>query len=249
MYFESEKSPEAPSEAGAEAAVPTDEAPLAAAPEALRGALEKRGFEQLTAVQQSVAQADDGARDLRISSQTGSGKTVAIGFALAAKLVDPARVGVLGFSAGGHLASSVSVHHDAGDPDAADKVERASCRPDFAVLCYPVIAFGQPFTHKGSQRNLLGKDPEADMVAEMSSERHVDARTPPTFLWHTSADRAVPVENSLAYYAALRRAGVPCELHCFERGRHGVGLGKKLAASAWPKLCQRWLVARGVLRE
>ena len=93
MYFASETSPEAPIEAGAEAAVPADEAPLAAAPEALRGALEKRGFEQLTAVQQSVAQADDGARDLRISSQTGSGKTVAIGFALAAKLVDPARVG------------------------------------------------------------------------------------------------------------------------------------------------------------
>jgi acetyl esterase/lipase len=163
--------------------------------------------------------------------------------------VDPARTGVLGFSAGGHLASSVSVHHDAGEAEHADPIERQSCRPDFSVLCYAVLAFDQSFTHKGSQRNLLGEDPPAALVAEMSSERQVDERTPPAFLWHTTADRAVPVENSLAYYAALRRAGVPCELHCFERGRHGVGLGKKLAASAWPKLCQRWLVARGVLRE
>ncbi|MEC8653146.1 MAG: alpha/beta hydrolase [Planctomycetota bacterium] len=163
--------------------------------------------------------------------------------------IDPARTGVLGFSAGGHLASSVSVHHDAGEAEHVDPVERHSCRPDFSVLCYAVLAFDQQFTHKGSQRNLLGEDPPAALVAEMSSERQVDERTPPAFLWHTTADRAVPVENSLAYYAALRRAGVPCELHCFERGRHGVGLGKKLAASAWPKLCQRWLVARGVLRE
>ena len=163
--------------------------------------------------------------------------------------VDPARTGVLGFSAGGHLASSVSVHHDAGAPEHADPIERQSCRPDFSVLCYAVLAFDQPFTHKGSQRNLLGEDPPPALVAEMSSERHVDEATPPTFLWHTTADRAVPVENSLAYYAALRRAGVPCELHCFEQGRHGVGLGKGLAASAWPDLCRRWLVARKVLSE
>ena len=159
------------------------------------------------------------------------------------------RIVLIGSSAGGHLASSVSVHHDAGVAEHVDPVERHSCRPDFSVLCYAVLAFDQQFTHKGSQRNLLGEDPPAALVAEMSSERQVDERTPPAFLWHTTADRAVPVENSLAYYAALRRAGVPCELHCFERGRHGVGLGKKLAASAWPKLCQRWLVARGVLRE
>ena len=110
-----------------------------------------------------------------------------------------------------------------------------------------MLAFDQPFSHKGSQRNLLGEDPPAALVAEMSSERQVDANTPPTFLWHTTADRAVPVENSLAYYAALRRAGVPCELHCFEQGDHGVGLGKGLAASAWPRLCRDWLVARGVI--
>ena len=163
--------------------------------------------------------------------------------------IDARRVGVLGFSAGGHLASSVSVHHDAGAPNADDPVERQSCRPDFAVLCYPVIAFGQPFTHKGSQRNLLGKQPAENLVRKMSSERHVDKTTPPTFLWHTSADRGVSVQNSLVYYTALHRAGVPCELHCFEQGRHGVGLGKKLPAGAWPSLCHRWLVARGVLAE
>jgi len=161
--------------------------------------------------------------------------------------VDPARVGVLGFSAGGHLASSVSVHHDLGDEDAVDAIERQSCRPDFAVLCYPVIAFGQPFTHRGSQRKLLGDKPTKELVAKMSSERHVDERTPPTFLWHTSADRGVSVQNSLVYYAALHRAGVPCELHCFEQGRHGIGLGKQLPAGAWPQLCRRWLRARGML--
>jgi len=161
--------------------------------------------------------------------------------------IDPTKVGVLGFSAGGHLASSVSVHHDAGDADAVDAVERASCRPDFAVLCYPVIAFGQEFTHKGSQRNLLGPEPSAEVVAEMSSERQVDATTPPTFLWHTSADRAVPPQNSIVYYQALLRHEVPCELHLFEQGRHGIGLGAGHAAEAWPELCRRWLMGRGIL--
>jgi acetyl esterase/lipase len=163
--------------------------------------------------------------------------------------IDPARVGVLGFSAGGHLASSVSVHHDAGEATADDPIERQSCRPDFAVLCYPVIAFGQPFAHKGSQRNLLGKQPDPQLVERMSSERQVTKDTPPTFLWHTSADRGVSVQNSLVYYAALHRAGVPCELHCFEQGRHGIGLGKDLPAREWPQLCRRWLVARRMLPE
>jgi acetyl esterase/lipase len=161
--------------------------------------------------------------------------------------VDAQKIGVLGFSAGGHLASSASVHHDTGDPDAADQIDRASCRPDFSVLCYAVLAFDQPFTHKGSQRNLLGEDAPPELVTKMSSERQVDANTPPTFLWHTSEDRGVPAQNSVAYYLALLEHKVPCELHIFERGRHGVGLGKGLAAEQWPALCQRWLVTRGVL--
>ncbi len=161
--------------------------------------------------------------------------------------VDAGKVGVIGFSAGGHLASSVCVHHDEGDPRATDPIDRRSCRPDFAVLCYPVIAFGREFTHRGSQRNLLGADADAALVAEMSSERQVRADTPPTFLWHTTADRVVPPRNSVDYYLALVEHGVPCELHCFEQGRHGVGLAEGLAAGRWPELCARWLVTRGVL--
>lgn len=165
----------------------------------------------------------------------------------AAWRVHPGRVGVLGFSAGGHLASSVSVHHDTGDAGAADPVERQSCRPDFAVLCYPVIAFGRDFSHKGSQRNLLGPEPAPELVAEMSTERQVTADTPPTFLWHTTADRGVSARNSVVYYLALLEDGVPCELHVFEEGRHGIGLGTGLPAEDWPKLCARWLAARGIL--
>lgn len=161
--------------------------------------------------------------------------------------VDAAKVGVIGFSAGGHLASSVSVHHDRGNPEAVDAIDRESCRPDFAVLCYPVIAFAQAYTHHGSQRNLLGKQPDIALVEKMSSERQVSADTPPTFLWHTDADKGVSAENSVVYYLALRRHKVPCELHCFERGRHGLGLAKGHAAERWPSLCATWLRGRGVL--
>jgi acetyl esterase/lipase len=163
--------------------------------------------------------------------------------------IDPNKVGVLGFSAGGHLASSVSVHHDAGSADAPDAIDRHSCRPDFSVLCYAVIAFGQPFTHKGSQRNLLGESPTAELVAKMSSERQVNKTTPPAFLWHTTADTAVPPQNSIAYYLALMEHKVPCEMHLFEKGRHGIGLGKGMAAERWSALCHRWLITRGVLRK
>ncbi|MGE0144259.1 MAG: alpha/beta hydrolase [Planctomycetota bacterium] len=161
--------------------------------------------------------------------------------------LDPAKLGVLGFSAGGHLASSLSVHHDAGDPNASDAIDRTSCRPDFAVLCYPVIAFDQPFTHRGSQRNLLGDDAAPELIDRMSSERQVTTETPPTFLWHTTADRGVSPKNSLVYYQALLEHDVPCELHVFEAGRHGIGLGKGLPAEAWPELCRSWLIGRGVL--
>ncbi|MCA8950347.1 MAG: alpha/beta hydrolase [Planctomycetes bacterium] len=161
--------------------------------------------------------------------------------------VDPAKVGVIGFSAGGHLAASVSVHHDGGDADAADPIDRESCRPDFAVLCYPVIAFGQDYTHKGSQKNLLGDDAAPELVAEMSAERQVADDTPPTFLWHTTADTVVPPENSVVYYLALVRHHVPCELHVFETGRHGLGLAPEMPCAAWSQLCQRWLEVRGVL--
>jgi acetyl esterase/lipase len=162
--------------------------------------------------------------------------------------VCPAQVGILGFSAGGHLASTAATHFDAGDPATADPIGRVGCRPDFAILCYPVIAFGQPYTNRGSQRNLLGTNPDPELVHNLSNEKQVNSETPPTFLWHTSEDQGVPPENSVQYYLALRRAGVPAELHVFERGRHGLGLAKSApGASQWPHLCEQWMRERGLL--
>jgi acetyl esterase/lipase len=163
--------------------------------------------------------------------------------------IDNDKVGVLGFSAGGHLASSVSVHHDAGHPNSKDPIERQSCRPDYSILCYAVIAFNQPFTHRGSQHNLLGKNAANSLVNEMSSERQIDKTTPPAFLWHTSNDGVVPPQNAISYYMALLEHKVPCEIHIFENGRHGIGLGKGMAAEQWSELCKRWLIERSVLSQ
>jgi len=162
--------------------------------------------------------------------------------------VDPGKVGIIGFSAGGHLASTVSTQSDAGDANAEDWVDRVSSRPDFAILGYPVISLGQPHTHKGSQRNLLGENPAPELLQSLSNEKAVTAETPPTFLFHTAEDKAVPAENSLVYISALIRAGVPAELHLFETGRHGIGLGAdQPGAKKWPELCVTWLKNRGVI--
>ncbi len=139
--------------------------------------------------------------------------------------VAPDRIGVMGFSAGGHLASTASTHFDDGDANVADPIDRVSCRPNFTVLGYPVITFRDPFTHKGSRRNLLGDDPDPQLVASLSNETQVTAQTPPAFLFHTTEDKAVPVENSLAYYRALHEHNIPAELHVYQNGPHGVGLG------------------------
>ncbi len=162
--------------------------------------------------------------------------------------VEPSKIGILGFSAGGHLASSALTHFDAGKAEADDEIERASCRPDFGVLCYPVIALGQPFTHQGSQNNLLGKEAAAELVASMSSEKRVTDQTPPCFLWHTTEDKAVPPENSVVFYSALIAHKVPAELHIYEKGRHGVGLGKDVPGTdGWPAACLAWLRGRNVI--
>jgi acetyl esterase/lipase len=159
--------------------------------------------------------------------------------------LDPTRIGILGFSAGGHLASTAGTHFDAGKSDSSDPIERVSSRPDAMVLVYPVITMGE-FTHQGSKRNLLGKDPSDDLVALLSNEKQVTEKTPPTFLIHTVQDRGVPYENSLLFAAALRKHGVPHELHLYERGHHGFGLGTNdPILASWPRRCADWLRLHG----
>ena len=162
--------------------------------------------------------------------------------------VDPDRIGVIGFSAGGHLASTVSTRFAGPDLASADPVERVSSRPDFAILAYPVIAFGQPYTHGGSQQNLLGEDADEALLASLSAERQVSPRTPPTFLFHTGEDQVVSVRNAVDYYLACHRQGVPAEMHLFHRGRHGLGLAAdEPGADQWPALCESWLRRQGVV--
>lgn len=160
--------------------------------------------------------------------------------------IDPAHVGIIGFSAGGHLSSTVSTKFDSGNPAASNPIEKQSSRPDAAILCYPVIGMGKPYTHGGSQRNLLGDNASAELIASLSSEDQVTAETPPTFLLHTQEDKAVVVDNSLVYYTALVRHNVPSALHIFPTGPHGVGLSRKIPdTSNWPHLCMEWLKSRG----
>ena len=161
--------------------------------------------------------------------------------------VFPDRVGIMGFSAGGHLASTAATHFDSGNPAAADVIDRVSSRPDFALLCYPVISFTTA-VHSGSRENLLGPNPDPKLVENLSNELQVTPRTPPTFLFHTTDDPVVPVENSVLFYMALRKAGVPAEMHIYEHGPHGVGLAPMdEALSSWPARLADWLRVRGLL--
>jgi acetyl esterase/lipase len=162
--------------------------------------------------------------------------------------IAPDRVGIMGFSAGGHLASSAGTHFDAGNASATDPIDRPGSRPDFMILAYPVITMNTAFTHAGSRKNLLGDNPDQRLVDLMSSELQVTAQTPPTFIFHTTNDNGVPVMNSVVFYQALVKAGVPAEMHLFANGPHGVGLALyDPALSQWPALLAGWLRARGLL--
>jgi len=162
--------------------------------------------------------------------------------------LNPDRIGVMGSSAGGHLASTALTHFDGGDPGAADPVDRVSSRPDLGILCYPVITMG-PDTHAGSRRNLLGENPDPDLVESLSNEKRVRPDTPPTFLFHTYEDAAVKVENTLRFADALRSRGVSFALHVYPRGAHGMGLGSAQwdpgRRHIWTRECALWLEEQG----
>jgi len=162
--------------------------------------------------------------------------------------IDPKRIGIMGSSAGGHLASTLVTHFDAGKPDSDDPVEKQSSRPDLGILCYAVITMGQ-FTHQGSKNNLLGKEPAPELVQLLSNETQVTRETPPCFIWHTWEDTAVPAENSLQFAEALRKAGVRFDLHIYEKGPHGLGLGTREwnpdKRHPWTGDLAYWLKAEG----
>jgi acetyl esterase/lipase len=160
--------------------------------------------------------------------------------------LDPARIGITGFSAGGHLAMTASTQFDAGRPSSDDIVERSGSRPDIVVLGYPVISMVEPWTHAGSKQNLLGENPDPAVAQRLSGERAVTKDTPPTFIFQTNQDTTVPAENSLSYFLALRKAGVTAEMHVFETGPHGVGLANDDPLLApWSTLLANWLRLRG----
>lgn len=165
--------------------------------------------------------------------------------------VDPDRVGIMGSSAGGHVASMIMTHFDGGNTNAIDPIERESSRPDIAVLCYPVITMGK-FTHSGSQHLLLGTNPPAALVEETSAELQVKKDLPPCFIWGTEEDKTVPIENTLQFADALRAAQVPFELHIYQRGPHGQGLGSHEYDPSkwlpWVAECSRWLKEQGFVK-
>ncbi|MEO5740659.1 MAG: alpha/beta hydrolase [Vicinamibacterales bacterium] len=162
--------------------------------------------------------------------------------------IAPDRIGVMGFSAGGHLASTASTQFDRGNASSVDTIDRASSRPDFAILGYPVITLSEPWTHQGSRTHLLGENADNTLARRLSTDTQVNADTPPTFLFHTNADTAVPVENSVYYFLALRKARVPAEMHIFKDGAHGAGMPMNdTALSEWPKVLANWMRASGFL--
>jgi acetyl esterase/lipase len=159
--------------------------------------------------------------------------------------IDANKIGILGFSAGGHLASTLATHYDQKTYETTSKV---SPRPDFSLLIYPVISMQNDITHKGSQVSLLGNNPSQELLDSFSNEKRVTAQTPPTFLVHASDDTAVLPDNSINFYLALKNNGVAAELHMYEKGGHGFGLGVKDTSKFWTRDCQEWLKGQGLTK-
>ena len=162
--------------------------------------------------------------------------------------LDPQRIGVMGFSAGGHVASTISTHFDAGKADATDPIEKQSCRPNFSILVYPVISMG-PKGHGGSRANLLGNAPTPELITLLSNETQVTKDTPPAFIVHSTTDKMVSVENSQLFYDALQAKGVPAEFLKLTRGDHGLGCGKGDVWAEWQTKASAWLNAQGYLKK
>ena len=164
--------------------------------------------------------------------------------------IDSHRIGIMGSSAGGHLAATLLTHFDSGDTNSADVIERQSSRPDLGILCYAVITMGK-LTHQGSKENLLGPNPSPALVTLLSDELQVKTNTPPCFIWATDEDKTVPVENSLMFAEALRKQHVPFALHIFQKGGHGMGLAAKPPFThphPWAGDCLFWLKAQGFVK-
>lgn len=167
----------------------------------------------------------------------------------AAWAIDPGKIGVSGFSAGGHLASTAATHFDKGKPSSADPIEKVSCRPDFAVLVYPVITFDEHWGHMGSRENLIGKNHDLKLIEYFSNERQVTAETPKTFLVLADDDQTVDPKNSIEFYSALKEKGIPAELHIFREGGHGFGMTKKgKPHDQWPEMLMDWMKAEKIVK-
>jgi len=164
--------------------------------------------------------------------------------------ISPDKIGVIGFSAGGHLASTTGTHFDEKFYEPKDEIDRASARPDFMILIYPLISLSEWYGHEGAKETLLGKRADRKLSEDFSNEKQVTSRTPPTFLVHTTQDTTVQAENSIYFYLACRKARIPAEIHIYARGKHGFGLGKPgTAVSTWPGLCAKWLAGMGMCKR
>lgn len=159
--------------------------------------------------------------------------------------INPEKIGVMGFSAGGHLASTASTHFN---EKVYTPIDTTSARPDFSILIYPVVTMDTAFTHKGSRVNLIGENPTEEQVKRFSNELQVNAQTPPAFLVHSLDDRVVPVQNSINYALNMKANKVACELHIYPYGGHGYGLGRsERTESTWPEACKKWMIVEGFL--